>query len=593
MRRGATTTTFACVLGLAFAVSGCARPAVPPSKVEDASAKLEAIFAAEWNHTQLKHPVWASRFGDPRRPDRWGDVGLAEQNRREAHMREVLAKLDAIPRSQLEGQRLLSYDLFRFDYETAIAGQPFRPWLLESNQRGGIQTSDELAATLTFAGAKDFADWNGRLRDFSRYMDETIELLNEGARTGITHPKIVMERVLPQIERQIAVDPTKSPFYAPYLRPIPSGVPAAEHERLAAEAKQAIATSVVPSFEKFRTFWTTIYLPACKDDVGAWRLPNGPAFYAYAVRSYTTTNLGPDEIHAIGLREVARIRGEMEAAKAKAGFKGSLKDLFQFLRSEPRFHFEDGASLLVAYRDLAKRIDPLLSTMFKKLPRTPYGVAPIPDNVAPDTTTAYYLQPAFDGSRAATFMVNLYKPESRPKWEMAALTLHEAVPGHHLQTAVALEEQDLPDFRRNGDYTAFVEGWALYAESLGDEMGIYDDPYSKIGQLIYEMWRAARLVVDTGIHHLKWDRQRAIDFLRENTAKSDLDIVNEVDRYIAWPGQALAYKLGELEIKRLRREERAALGARFDIKDFHDRVLRNGPLPLELLSREVTRGRPR
>jgi uncharacterized protein (DUF885 family) len=427
-------------------------------------------------------------------------------------------------------------------------------------------------------------------------MDATIELLTEGVRTGMTHPKVAMQRVVGQIEQQIASDPTKSAFFDPYQKAAASTaastVSAADRERLASEAKRAIATAIVPAFEKLRAFWTTTYLPACKDEVGAWQLPNGPAMYAHLVRYFTTTKLTPDEVHAIGLREVARIRAEMEAVKAKAGFKGTLKELFQFLRADPRFYFNDRSELLVAYRDLAKRIDPLLVKVFRKLPRTTYGVSPIPDAVAPDTTAAYYREPAADGSRAGTFFVNLYKPESRPKWEMTALTLHESVPGHHLQIALAMEQQELPMFRRNADYTAFIEGWALYAESLGEEMGVYDDPYSKIGQLTYEMWRAIRLVVDTGIHHLKWDRQRAIDFFLENSARSELDVVNEVDRYIVWPGQALAYKIGELRIKELRKQRTSELGARFDLKAFHDEVLRAGPLPLDVLEREVKQSKP-
>lgn len=531
-------------------------------------------------------PVWASELGDMRGADRWDDVSLAAQARREAHDKEVLVTLSKIARAELSKEDALSYDLFRRRYEEAVLGQPFRIYLLPINQRVGIQTADEVADALPFTTPKHYEDWNTRLRTFPQYMDQTIELLAEGVRSGITHPKVVMSRVVKQLDKQIVEDPTKSPFYEPYQKTT-SPVPPILRERLASEAKRAIASSVVPAFQKLREFWINTYLPACKDEVGAWQLPKGRELYAYLVRAHTTTKLTPDEVHAIGLREVARIRAEMEATKARAGFKGSLKDLFAFLRTDPRFFYKDGAELLAAYRDLSKQIDPLLVKAFRRLPRTPYGVAPIPENVAPDTTTAYYRPPAADRSRAGTYFVNLFQPDARPKWEMVALTLHESVPGHHLQIALAMEQENLPQFRRHAEYNAFVEGWALYAESLGEELGVYDDPYAKIGQLTYEMWRAVRLVVDTGIHHLKWDRQRAIDFFMENAPKAELDIVNEVDRYIAWPGQALSYKIGELRIKELRKKHSAELGARFDLKAFHDIVLRSGPLPLDILERQV------
>jgi uncharacterized protein (DUF885 family) len=581
------------LIGTATGCSGRGREAACPSTPvqNDTTRRLHALFAEEWETDMREHPVWASELGDMRGAGRWDDVGLAAQARRDAHDKDVLARLATISRAELSREDALSYDLFRHRYEEAVAGQPFRLYLFPINQRSGIQAADEVADALPFATTKDFENWNARLASFPKYMDQTIELLNEGVRTGMTHPKVVMQRVLGQLDKQIVSDPTKSPFFEPYQKAAAAtgttSVSPADRERLAGDAKRLIASAVVPAFEKLRAFWTATYLPACKDEVGAWQLPNGRALYAYLARVYTTTNLTPDEVHAIGLREVARIRGEMEAVKAKAGFKGSLKELLTFLRTDPSFYFKDGAELLAAYRSLAKSIDPLLVKVFRKLPRTPYGVSSIPEHIAPDTTTAYYRPPAADGSRAGTYFVNLFKPEARPKWEMTALTLHEAVPGHHLQIALAMEQEDLPQFRRHADYTAFIEGWALYAESLGEEMGVYDDPYSKLGQLIYEMWRAVRLVVDTGIHHLKWDRQRAIDFFLENAAKSELDVVNEVDRYIAWPGQALAYKIGELEIKKLRKQETERLGARFDLKAFHEAVLRSGPLPLDVLAREV------
>lgn len=586
-RRGFPAVSLAVCLILSAACGGGPPDGRSPGKpMNEPTRRLHALFDEEWEHDMNEFPVWASELGDMRGADRWDDVSLAAHQRRSTHDKQVRAKLGAIDRSALSRDDAVSYDLFKHKYDEAIEGDPYRLYLFPINQRNGIQTSDDLGDTLQFTSPKSFHDWNARLRAFPKYMDQTIELLEEAVRTGMTHPKIVMQRVEKQLDAQIVDDPTKSPFFGPYQKPNLSVQPA-EKERLASEGKRAITEAVVPAFKKLRAFWKETYLPACKDEVGAWNLPGGKERYAFLVRSHTTTKMTPDEVHAVGLREVARIRGEMEATKAKIGFKGSLKELFEVLRTDQRFFYKDGAELLTAYRDLSKRIDPLLVKVFRRLPRTPYGVAPIPDHVAPDTTTAYYRQPAADGSRAGTYFVNLYKPEARPKWEMVALTLHESVPGHHLQIALAMEQEDLPMFRRHADYTAFVEGWALYAESLGEEMGVYDDPYAKMGQLTYEMWRAVRLVVDTGIHHLKWDRQRAIDFFMENAAKTETDVVNEVDRYIAWPGQALAYKIGELRIKELRKTRAQALGAKFDLKAFHDVVLRRGPVPLDVLEREV------
>jgi prolyl oligopeptidase len=579
--------------GPAAGVATGASAAEPSSA---ASAALHAVFAAEWDYAMREWPTRASELGDRRFDDRWPDVSPAAFERRAAHTRELLVRLRAYERRDLPAEDRLSLRLLTRETELDAEGEPFRLWLLAVNQREGIQTADDLADALPFATLHDYEAWIARLRALPVYVEQTEATLREGARARIVQPRVVMERVPAQIDKQIVVDPEQSPFFAP-LRKLaaedgraaaaPGSLGEADRRRLVREAKAAIAEAVVPAYRRFKDFFVREYLPACFPEVGAWQWPRGDDAYVYLVRLHSTTRMTPSEVHDVGLREVARIRSEMLALATKLEFKGTLSDFFAWLRTDPRFFYPDAASLFEAYAATAKRIDPRLVLLFKTLPRTPYGVEAIPAAVAPDTTTAYYRGPAADGSRAGTFFVNLYKPEARPKWEMTALALHESVPGHHLQIALAAEQRGLPDFRRHDSWTAFVEGWGLYAESLGDEMGLYDDPYAKFGQLTYDMWRAVRLVVDTGIHAMRWDRKRAIEYFLAATPKTELDVTNEVDRYIAWPGQAVAYKIGQLEIQRLRNEAQARLGARFDVREFHDVVLRDGALPLDVLEERV------
>ncbi|MBV9924617.1 MAG: DUF885 domain-containing protein [Acidobacteria bacterium] len=550
------------------------------------AAALKQLFDEDWEWTMREFPTFASSLGDRRYNDRWTDVSLAGAERRQQHRQQTLARLRQIDRARLSAADQLNYDLFRKDLENDIEEFRLRLYLMPVSQRDGLQSSDELAELLRFQTVKDYDDWLARLRAFPAYVDQTLEVLREGVRARMLWPKVTLQRVPGQLDRQLGARTEESGFYKPF-RNFPPDIPESERARLSLAGREAVERSVMPALKKFRDYFVGEYLPASFDRVGAWQWPNGAEAYAFLARRYTTTDMTPEQIHEKGLSEVARIRAEMQKVMTQVGFRGSLKEFFKKLRTDEEFYYKRPEDLLNAYRAVAKRIDPNLVKVFKTIPRMPYGVIPIPDTLAPDTTTAYYNQPAADGSRPGYYYVNLYKPETRPKWEMMALSLHESVPGHHLQIARAMELGEIPKFRRYGGYTAFVEGWGLYAESLGEEMGLYDDPYSKFGQLTYEMWRAVRLVVDTGMHYYKWDRQKAIDYFLDNAAKTELDVTNEIDRYITDPGQALAYKIGELKFKELRARAKAALGADFDVREFHDVVLGSGAVPLDVLERNV------
>lgn len=552
----------------------------------DEAKKLQVILDREWESSLNESPTWASHLGDLRWNTQWDDVSPAAHDRRTAHARGVLKEIAAIDRTALPPEDRTSRDLFERELQLAIEEHELGLHLIPLTQREGIQTADELADVLPFKTVKDYEDWIARCRFFPSHMDQTIELMRAGIERGIVQPKVVMERVTAQIAKQITTDSAKSPFYKPLGKMIVA-IREPDRSRLRREGARAVAQHVVPAYRKFAAFFEDEYLPACLDGVGAWRLPDGERKYAFLCRKHTTTGLTPREIHEIGKAEVKRIDGEMKRVKERAGFEGTMAEFFADLRTNPRFFFKKPAELLKAYEDMAAGIEAKLPAHFKTLPHTSFVVEKIPDKIAPDTTTAYYRQPSADGSRPGAYAVNLYKPETRPKWEMMALTLHESIPGHHLQIALAQERQALPMFRRQLECTAFVEGWALYSEWLGEEMGLYDDPYAKMGELTLEMWRAVRLVVDTGIHQFEWTRDDALAFFREHTPKTEQDIVNEVDRYIAWPGQALAYKIGQLRIRELRARAETALRDRFDEREFHDAILLGGALPLSALERRI------
>ena len=558
-------------------------PAAPGTA---ASTALHALFDSEWERGLAESPENASYNGDARFNDRWTDLGMKAIQAREAADRAALARLHAIDRSALSAADQLNYDTFEWQLQKAVERQKFHEYLQPVSHQGGVQTADGIAEVLPFASSKDYRDWIARLKRLPELINQTTLLMREGIRRKNMPPKVLMERVPAQIAAQVVDDPTRSPYYRPFLK-FADSIPEAEREPLRTEARRVIADEVVPSYRKFARFFDKDYLPHARASIAASDLPDGKAYYDFLAGYYTTTDLSAARIHEIGLGEVARIKAKMESVKDETGFKGSLPEFFAYLRSDPKFFEKSPAALLERYRATAKRIDPELVKVFHTIPRLPYGVRPIPDNIAPDTTTAYYQPGATDGSRPGYYYVNLYKPEVRPTWEMMPLSLHEAVPGHHFQFARALELPQAPMFRRTAYFVAYSEGWGLYAEQLGFDMGLYDDPYDHFGQLTYEMWRAVRLVVDTGMHAMGWSREKAIAYFKDNAAKTDQDIVNEVDRYIGTPGQALAYKIGQLKISELRARAEKALGERFDLRAFDDAVLDTGSVPLAVLEKHI------
>ncbi len=552
----------------------------------DEGQRLHAFFAEEWERGLRENPESASFEGDRRYNDRWTDRSLEAIAATEAADRESLARLKRFDRSRLSPADQLNYDTFLWLQEKTVQRQAFREYLQPIGHQGGVQNADGLVESLAFNQVRDYRDWLARMRALPKAIEQTIALLREGVKTGNVPPRVLMQRVPAQIAAQIVDDPATSPFYRPFAK-IAAGVPEAERASLQAEARKVIAEQVVPAYRSLQTYFNNDYLPQTRTGIAVADLPDGRAYYDFLAADYTTTALSADEIHAIGLKEVARIRTGMEKIRVEVGFEGDLNAFFAHLRSDPKFFHTTPDALLQAYRAISKRIDPELVKVFRTIPRQPYGVRPIPDNIAPDTTTAYYQQGASDGSRAGFYYVNLYKPEVRPTWEMMPLSLHEAVPGHHFQFARGLELPDAPMFRRTAYFVAYGEGWGLYAEQLGYEMGLYDDPYDRMGQLAYEMWRAVRLVVDTGMHAKGWSRERAIAYFKDNAPKTDQDIVNEIDRYIGTPGQALAYKIGQIRISELRARAEQALGPKFDVRDFNDAVLETGSVPLATLERHI------
>jgi uncharacterized protein (DUF885 family) len=575
------------VLGLLCTAVLAAPAAAAPAKGKPAVARLHALFDQEWERELREEPLAATAVGDHRYDDRWPDRSPAAREASHRADLAVLDKLKGIPRAALPASEQLNYDLFKRQYEQRTLAWPFKYWVYRITAREGPQSLNEVAEDMPFDTAAQYRLWLIRLERLPAYLDQYAAELKSAAQEKRTQPRVLMDRVVPQLAMQLGARPEDSPFWSAF-RQFPRGIPDAERNSIEERARTVIGGAVVPAYRRFDEFFRNEYLPATRTTVGIYDTPDGRAFYANRVRFHTTTDLTPAQIHELGLSEVKRIHDEMITVMQSTGFKGELPEFFKFLRGDPKFYFTDPEQLFREYEVTVVRIQPQLVKLFGHLYRTPLGVRVIPATSAPNTTTAYYSPGAMDGARAGYFYVNLYQPDVRPTYEIEVLTSHEAVPGHHLQISLAQERSDLPRFRRAGEYTAFVEGWALYSERLGYDLGLYKDPYSHFGQLTYDMWRAVRLVVDTGIHDQGWSRQQAIDYFRSNAAKTDTDIVNEIDRYIGWPGQALAYKIGQLKILELRAQAERALGPSFDVRAFHDELLSEGALPMDVLAKRMS-----
>jgi uncharacterized protein (DUF885 family) len=545
--------------------------------------RLHKLFADYYESRLRDIPEMATSLGRNEYNHLWTDWSPAAQERRRAENEKYLRDLDTFSQAKLDEQDRLSWQLLRYQIRQGVDQEPLRVYLLPVSQMFGVHTSVfqtiELMPTRT---VKDYENIVARLRALPAFIDQHIANFQEAMRRGLTQPRIVVDLASKQVDAQMRPQASESPLLAAFRR-FPANTAKPEQERLRAQAEVAYRQNFQPAWRKLLAFYTETYAPKARQSTSMSDLPNGANYYAMSVRTYTTTQMTPQAIHELGQREVKRIEAEMEKIAMESGFHGTLSEFERKLESSPEFLFHGREEMLVYCRNAAMIAEPELPRLFKKLPRMPFGIRAIPED-REASTASHYNGPATDGSRAGFVYINCYQPEKQVKYDKESLILHEGVPGHHLQIGLQREIEGLPEFRKSSGFTAFTEGWALYAESLGGELGLYRDPYTRFGRLSSERFRAARLVIDTGLHAMGWSRAQAIDYFKTHAPAESLA---EIDRYIAWPGQALAYKMGELKITELRQLAEQKLGRRFDIREFHEVVLRNGALPLELLEEQV------
>jgi prolyl oligopeptidase len=569
---------------VSLTASGCTK------KVEQQMSPWDQLFADYWNFQMERNPMWATYMGDHRFDDRIPDLSVEAREQQRIALQGFLQRaIDLGKQGMIGPADSLNADLFARELMIELEDWEWHDELMPISQQSGPQIDfAELVSYHPFKTVRDVENYIVRLKQFGEYIRQHIIRMNTGIEQGLVPPRVTMEKVLPQVLAHVVADPEKS-VYAEAIEKMDSTIPAADRERLRQEMINTIRLDIVGGYDMLATYLKAYYLPACRDTVGYHALPRGKERYANRARRYTTTDLTPEQIYDIGMKELTWIRAAMEEIKDSVGFKGSLNEFISYMKTDPQFHYSTSDSLVEGFKSILAEMDKKMPMLFGKLPKTPYSFKEIEPYRAASAPDAYYYPPPDDGSRPGYFYINSYKPEQRPKYTMQALAFHEAVPGHHLQIAIQQELTGLPDFRRHGGYTAFVEGWGLYSERLPKEVGFYNDPYSEFGRLTFEAWRACRLVIDPGIHYMGWTREQAIQFMRENTGLSDLNIESEIDRYIAWPGQATAYKIGQLQILKIRAMAQEQLGPRFDIRAFHDELLSDGALPLELLEKKMTR----
>ncbi len=582
------------VLAAVLLVAACGGNEDPAAtETADAGAQLHALFDEHFERNLELNPMRATFIGDDRYNDRMANSNGPEYRAADQAMdREFLQRLLEIDREQLGYQDQLSYDIFRINREESLESYEYPFHLQPINQFYSVTNFfvqlGSGASAHPFKTVKDYDDFLSRADDFAVIIDQLIVNMKEGMREGVVQPRILMEKLQPQIDAHIVENVEDSMFYTP-VRNMPEDFSAEDRERLTAAYEDKIMNTIVPSYQRISNFVGDDYLGAARETVGLYAQPNGVSWYEFMVRLRTTTDMTPEEIHQVGLDEVARIHGEMRGVMEEVGFEGDLKDFFEYMNSDPQFFFDEREQLIQGYRDMSDHISELSTGLFEIFPKTGFEVRAVEPFREKSASGGSYQAGTPDGTRAGIFYANAYDLSARPNWAMESLFLHEAIPGHHFQIMIQRENEDLPEFRRFGGFTAFSEGWGLYAESLGKEIGVYTDPYQYFGGLNAELWRSIRLVVDTGIHAKGWSRQQVLDYMYENSAVAEARAVSEAERFMAIPGQALAYKVGQLKIREIRDNAEARLGDEFDVKAFHTEVLRDGAMPLSMLEAKIDR----